>query len=332
MPVDAVILGLHGAMVAQGYDDCEGDILERARKLAGDKAFIAAELDPHSNLTGLMLAKSDLMVHFKEFPHSDFYEQAERLADLSLRALKGEINPVMSAFDCRMIDVFPTSREPARGFVDRIKSLEGKNRVLSISFVHGFLAGDVPELGSKILVVTDGDKDGGDALAEKLGMEVFSMRGRSQPDYLTPRQAIDQAPGGCGPPGGHRRCVDNPGGGVAGDSTIILSELMAMGVNDAALATIWDPMAVRLCMAAGEGARLSCVSGPRSVQRPAAHRPGSADQKSGPQRRAEFWRQRGAYGGFGPDRLRWYRGGAEHGAQPDLWSGCVQQSWGGPPC
>jgi len=29
MPVDAVVLGLHGAMVAEGYDDCEGDLLAR---------------------------------------------------------------------------------------------------------------------------------------------------------------------------------------------------------------------------------------------------------------------------------------------------------------
>ncbi|MEO8655811.1 MAG: M81 family metallopeptidase, partial [Ramlibacter sp.] len=26
LPVDMVLLGLHGAMVAQGYDDCEGDL------------------------------------------------------------------------------------------------------------------------------------------------------------------------------------------------------------------------------------------------------------------------------------------------------------------
>src|SRR5580700_9154788 len=32
LPLDGVLLGLHGAMVAHGYDDCEGDLLERARK------------------------------------------------------------------------------------------------------------------------------------------------------------------------------------------------------------------------------------------------------------------------------------------------------------
>ena len=35
LPVDAVMLGLHGAMVAQGYDDCEGDLLERVRAIVG---------------------------------------------------------------------------------------------------------------------------------------------------------------------------------------------------------------------------------------------------------------------------------------------------------
>lgn len=31
LPVDMVLLGLHGAMIADGYDDCEGDFLVRVR-------------------------------------------------------------------------------------------------------------------------------------------------------------------------------------------------------------------------------------------------------------------------------------------------------------
>src|SRR5690242_18847736 len=42
LPVDAVILGLHGAMVAHGYDDCEGDLLAHVRRLAGPGAVIGA--------------------------------------------------------------------------------------------------------------------------------------------------------------------------------------------------------------------------------------------------------------------------------------------------
>ncbi len=36
-PVDMVLLSLHGAMVAHGYDDCEGDLLSRIRAAVGGK-------------------------------------------------------------------------------------------------------------------------------------------------------------------------------------------------------------------------------------------------------------------------------------------------------
>jgi microcystin degradation protein MlrC len=49
---------------------------------------------------------------------------------------------------------------------------------------------------------------------------------------------------------------DNPGGGTAGDATTVLERFMARGIENVAFGTIWDPMAVRLCMAAGEGATL----------------------------------------------------------------------------
>ena len=35
MPVDGVVLGLHGAMVANGYDDPEGDLLAHIREIVG---------------------------------------------------------------------------------------------------------------------------------------------------------------------------------------------------------------------------------------------------------------------------------------------------------
>src|ERR1700722_9626703 len=114
-------------MVAQGYDDCEGDLLERLRAIVGKQAWIGCELDPHSHLTKKRVANADILAAFQEFPHTDFYERGEHVVDLALRALRGEIRPVMAAFDCRMIDVFPTSRQPMRGFVDRMKALEGRD-------------------------------------------------------------------------------------------------------------------------------------------------------------------------------------------------------------
>jgi microcystin degradation protein MlrC len=50
--------------------------------------------------------------------------------------------------------------------------------------------------------------------------------------------------------------ADNAGAGAAGDSTFVLAELLRRGATDAAVALLWDPVAVDLCHAAGVGARL----------------------------------------------------------------------------
>ena len=260
MPVDGVVLGLHGAMVAQGYDDCEGDLLEHIRAIVGPDIIVAAELDPHSHLTAKRVANSDVLAAFLEFPHTDFYERGEHVVDLAIRAIRGDIKPVISTFDCRMIEVFPTSREPMRSFVDRIKALEGSDRVLSVSLIHGFMAGDVPELGTHMMVVTDDDRAAGDALARRLGLEIFSLRGQTMMPQFGIDEGLDRAAKLAATKPGKPVVVadtwDNPGGGVAGDGTLILRRIIGRGMEDVAVATIWDPIAVTFCLAAGDGARI----------------------------------------------------------------------------
>lgn len=260
LPVDGVILGLHGAMVAQGYDDCEGDLLEHVRAIVGPDVLIASELDPHSHLTAKRVHNADILAAFLEFPHTDFYERGEHVVDLALRALKGEIKPVISTFDCRMIGVYPTSREPMRSYVDRMKALHGRNGILSVSLIHGFMAGDVPELGTQVMVVTDNDPTKGAALAEKLGMELFALRGTTAMPMLDTEAGLDAAIAVAARKSGKPVVVadvwDNPGGGVAGDGTLILRRIIERGIDNVAVATIWDPIAVTFCLAAGEGAQI----------------------------------------------------------------------------
>jgi len=254
MPVDIVLLGLHGAMVSQGCLDCEGELLAAVREIVGTSAIIGATFDPHSHLSERRMENANLITVFKEFPHTDFVEVAESLVTLVQRASLGDVSPVISSFDCKMIEIFPTSREPMRGFVDKIKALEGQCSVLTISVIHGFMAGDVPDLGSRIVVVTDNDRSGGDRLAAELGAELFSMRGKTRPEFLTLQAAFDKAEASRAVPVVVADVWDNPGGGVPGDSTIFLREMLRRRIKNAAFATIWDPIAVRTCFSAGEGA------------------------------------------------------------------------------
>src|SRR5512140_377857 len=94
LPVDMVLLGLHGAMVAQGYDDCEGDILERVRAMVGPKVVVGAELDPHMHRTPAMVDNADLLVSMKEYPHTDVMERACELVTLCEFKAQDRSHPV----------------------------------------------------------------------------------------------------------------------------------------------------------------------------------------------------------------------------------------------
>lgn len=256
MPVDAVLLGLHGAMIADGSGDCEGALIAAARHIAGPQATIGVTFDPHSHLSDRRVENADIITVFKEFPHTDFVETAEACVDLTLKAARGEITPRMCVFDVRMIDVLPTSREPMRGFVDRLRAMEADGDCLSLSVIHGFMAGDSPDLGAKVIAITDNDAETADSLARALGQELYSFRGCATPNFLPAEEALRLAAKADQGPVVVADVWDNPGGGVAGDSTIMLRAALKAGLTNAAFGTIWDPMAVRLCHAAGEGAHL----------------------------------------------------------------------------
>jgi microcystin degradation protein MlrC len=267
LPVEAVVLGLHGAMIADNCVDCEGVLIEAVRGIVGPDVTIGVSFDPHSHLGARRIENADIITVFKEFPHTDFAETGEACVALTLRAARGEIRPVTSVFDVRMMDVLPTSRDPMRGFVDRLVALEESDAVLSASVIHGFMAGDSPDLGAKVIVITDGDRAAADRLSRQLGMELYGFRGTARPEFLTAREALTRAAAAPQGPVVVADVWDNPGGGVPGDSTIMLREAMALNLTDIAFGTIWDPMAVRLCHAAGEGARLKLRFGGKTSDR-----------------------------------------------------------------
>ena len=257
LPVDAVLLSLHGAMVAEGYDDAEGDLLAAVRGVVGPHVPVGAELDLHANVSRQKLENVTALVLFKEYPHIDVPERAADLFRLIADAMMGRTKPVMAAFDCRTVGVFHTTRQPMRGFVDKCMSLEGKDGVLSVSIVHGFPWADVADMGSKIIVVADGDRAKAERLATALGREFFAMRQETQPAYVALEQAMARA-------AMHNQAKplviadvsDNAGGGAASDSTFILQAMIEKGIKDAAVAMLWDPMAVRMGFEVGEGATL----------------------------------------------------------------------------
>ncbi len=256
MPVDAVLLSLHGGSVVDGDDDPEGDIITRVREIVGPEVPVGVELDPHTNFGDAML-NADVLEFFKEYPHTDVAERAVDLFEVIAGAAEGATKPVMAAYECRMVSIFQTPIQPLRGFIDGYSSLEGRDGVLTISICQGFPYADLPIGGVYMIVVTDADPEGAERLARKLGQELFEMREAIQPDYLSIDEALDQALAHDGKPVVIADYADNAGGGAPSDSTFILEGLLDRGITNAAFGMIWDPIALDVAKEAGVGANLS---------------------------------------------------------------------------
>jgi microcystin degradation protein MlrC len=259
LPVDMVLLGMHGAMVADGYDDCEGDLLARVRQIVGPETVVGGTLDPHTHLSDAMVNNADLLICWKEYPHTDILERARELVEFCTALAEKRLKLQRAVVDTGMIGTLHTTREPAKGFVNRVRAIEGKDGIVSVSVVHGFAWGDVPDMGTKVLVYSDAaaDPDGarGRAVAQRLAKELFDMR----ETLVEQRTGIDDAlDAGIATNGtvvlGDGS--DNPGGGAPGDSTYILRRLIERDVASACLGPLWDPGAVRIAFDAGVGARL----------------------------------------------------------------------------
>ena len=94
MGCDAIMLDLHGAMVAQNSDDGEGDLLERIRAIAPNVPMTVA-LDLHGNISRKIVDNADIVVGFKTYPHIDMYETGEHAGRLLFDMIEGKIKPVI---------------------------------------------------------------------------------------------------------------------------------------------------------------------------------------------------------------------------------------------
>ncbi len=258
MPVDAVMLNLHGAMVADGYPDAEGDLLSRVRERIGPDIPLLAELDLHGHMTQAKLDASNVLIYYKEYPHIDAVERAHELFDIAEGMLNGQLQPRMAMHDCRMLGIFPTTREPLQGFVSRMKELEQQAGILSVSLVHGFPWSNTPEIGMRVLVVTDNDQSLADDTAAELGEWIWQHREDLVAPFISMDQALEKIANAqrSNQPLVLADTADNTGIGAAGDSTFVLAQLIDRGIGGVAISPLWDPVAVDVAFDGGIGAQL----------------------------------------------------------------------------
>lgn len=256
LPVDMVLLALHGAMVAEGEDDCEGDILARVREIVGPDTVIGAEIDPHCHLTPHMVQHADLIITYREYPHTDIYDCGVELVEKCARIARKEIRPVPHLADAGMVSLIRTTTEPGLSIVARQRAMEKEQGVISVSIAQGFPWADVPEMGSRVLVYTDANAPLAQQLAEGFAAHLFDLREELSPPMLSVIASLDTAGAEPAHPVVIADTSDNAGGGAASDSTYFLHEMLSRNEPASVLGPVWDPVAVQVATLAGAGAEL----------------------------------------------------------------------------
>ena len=267
LPVDGVILALHGAAAADNELDPEGDLLESVRQLVGRDVPIVATLDLHAHVTARMVESADLLVAWETYPHRDAVETGQRGARALLAILDGSLRPtmVMAKVPVLVAGVLGQTDPPGpfAEIMEMALQMRTEEGVYSTSafLVHPYL--DVPQMGGGGLVITDNDQPRAEELAGQLARAYWDRRHQLEPETWAPRDAIRDA----------REKVDGTvvlvetadccGGGAAGDSVHTLRALLLEQVRQPAVVPVVDPAGAAACHQAGVGAELELEIGHR---------------------------------------------------------------------
>jgi microcystin degradation protein MlrC len=264
--IDGVALHLHGAGVADGYDDIEGQTLKEVRGLIGEKPLLST-FDLHGNYTQLMVESADVLVGYETYPHIDGYERGLEAVDIMARLLDGNLKPTKAFRQPPMMPALQaqfTGRYPMSRLIEEAHTMEGMEGVETITVAAGFPWSDIEDTGLSILVTTNDDQGLADDLADELRDLAWSMRR----DFLvkpTPvREALRKVERSEGGPFILADIGDNPGGGAPEDGTVVLRAILEEGLEGGVLAVMWDPEAVGEAEKAGVGSDVTVSLGGRT--------------------------------------------------------------------
>ena len=265
LPVDGVLMPIHGSALAEGEDDPEGDMIAAVRQLVGPEVPVVATLDLHAHVTAAMVRHADALLGWETYPHHDQYGTGQRGAQLLLEILRGHCRPTMAMGKVPVItsavNGSTNDSDPFADLMRYTKSLEQRPGVLSTSLflIHPYM--DVADMGSGGLVVTDGDEGLAAQLAADIAHRYWARRHDLEPDIFSPAQAIERGLAVEGGPVILVETADCCGGGAAGDSIATLAALVDHPVRELSFVPVVDPQAAAQCHAAGAGAEVSLALG-----------------------------------------------------------------------
>lgn len=267
LPVDAVYLDLHGAMVTEDFEDGEGEVLRRVRAAVGPGIPVVASLDYHANVTPQMVEMTDALIAYRTYPHVDRIETGQ-LAARAMEAVLERGRPSGRALrkvpfliplngQCTLVD-------PSKRVVEGSRVAEGE--LVNLSYLAGFPPSDLEWCGPSVIAHA-WTQAAADRAADAMLAEIVSQEASFAEEMVTPEEGVARAievSRTATRPVVIADTQDNPGCGGTADATGLLKALVAAGATGAVLGFFCDADAARAAHSAGEGAPLKIALGGRS--------------------------------------------------------------------
>ncbi|HWE02822.1 MAG TPA: M81 family metallopeptidase [Tepidisphaeraceae bacterium] len=264
-PLDGVLVAPHGAAVSESAADADDQWLRMVRARTGDHLPIVGTIDPHANLSALMIEMTDALTAYRTNPHLDQRQRGVEAATLIARTLRGEIIPTQAAMLTPLIINIERQRcdqSPCLDLQKAAREIGGRGGMLSSSVVLGFPYADVAEMGAAAIAVADGDAALADRAAGELGGAIWKHRHDLKGQLLDPIAALQRARSLPGPV-----CLldmgDNVGGGSPGDGTGLAHLLNRPDIGKS-FVSLYDPASADMAIKAGVGATLMLDMGGNS--------------------------------------------------------------------
>lgn len=269
--LDGILVAPHGAAVSELHHDMDGWWLRKLREQIGAETPVVGVIDPHANLSHEMVRCTNALIAYRENPHIDQKQRGLEAADLMARMLDSSVTPVMEAVFSPMvmnIETHSTLSEPLISVARELEKVRALPTVLSASLIMGYPYADVSDMGSAIIVVTDGDAALSAQLANDMSSYIWEQRFRFRGNLISVNDAIGQALH-AERPVALLDMGDNMGGGAPADSTVLLRAVQELCPELRAFVCLYDPVNVKLAEQTGVGTSLAMDLGGKTAASPA---------------------------------------------------------------
>lgn len=257
-PVDGVYLALHGAMICEGTENAEVELLREVRALFGSVPLVIS-CDLHAHIVPEMLSLCDVIVGYQQYPHDDVFETGARSAGILMRAVQQTIQPEVHMKKMSLL-ITPTMSgtrlpTPMQEIYKACRALEQLPGVYAVSYFPSTPWAERAEGGTAFVLTCEQGFERVDELLTSLCEQLWADRAKFSPKVFSVKEALEKSEQSPHSPIILSEMSDAVGAGAAGDSSYVLSTYLASGRKEPLLVQIVDPQTVQAAQKVGVGQR-----------------------------------------------------------------------------